>query len=239
VRVLLCDADGTLFPSEEAAFAAATPLANAALASIGIDRSFEPEALRRFAAGRNFRQFLTDLATDSEAAFTRADLDQWVETELQVVSDHLGTVLAPDSSVVGPLTRIATTVPVAVVSSSASARLEVCLGACGLLDLFARDRIFSAIDSLPVPTSKPDPAVYLAALAQLDVPAQEAMAVEDAVAGVRSSVAAGIETVGMVAFVPADERTAAAASLTAAGAARVVDSWEELAGELAADVVPA
>jgi beta-phosphoglucomutase-like phosphatase (HAD superfamily) len=80
-----------------------------------------------------------------------------------------------------------------------------------------------------VPTSKPDPAVYLLALDRLGLGADEAVAIEDAAAGVRSAVGAGIWTIGNLAFVPPSERAERAAELERAGAAVVVESWAEVA----------
>ena len=44
---------------------------------------------------------------------------------------------------------------------------------------------------------KPDPAPYTAALKKAGVPAEEALAFEDSVSGISSSVAAGVLTVGI------------------------------------------
>jgi hypothetical protein len=59
--------------------------------------------------------------------------------------------------------------------------------------------------------------------------------VEDAVAGVRSAVAAGFPTVGNLQFVPAGERQERIAALRRAGAAAVVPSWSHLAALLGSD----
>jgi beta-phosphoglucomutase-like phosphatase (HAD superfamily) len=88
---------------------------------------------------------------------------------------------------------------------------------------------FSAEDSLPVPTSKPDPAVYEFALRRLGIPAGHAVAIEDSVAGARSALSAGLETIGIVQFVPVGERKQRVEDLTEAGVATVVHSWHEVA----------
>src|SRR3954453_21557948 len=46
VQILLCDADGNLFPSEEPAFDASVEVTNAFLAEIGSDRRFTAGELR-------------------------------------------------------------------------------------------------------------------------------------------------------------------------------------------------
>ena len=88
---------------------------------------------------------------------------------------------------------------------------------------------FSAEDSLPVPTSKPDPAVYVHAGRVLGVEGSHGLAVEDSVPGVTSAVAAGYYAVGNVMFVPADERQDRTRELLDAGAVAVTDSWRALA----------
>jgi beta-phosphoglucomutase-like phosphatase (HAD superfamily) len=91
------------------------------------------------------------------------------------------------------------------------------------------ERRYSAEDSLPTPTSKPDPAVYRYALDQLGVRAGRTIAVEDSLPGARSAVAAGIATVGNLTFVPAEERPERRRCLREAGVGTFVESWDELA----------
>lgn len=227
-RVLMCDADGTLFPSEEPAFEASVSVTNRFLERLGSSKRYDADELRQESMGRNFLQIAGDLAAQQGVAVPEEELAGWVREELDSVTRHLGEVLEPDPSVREPLTELAAELTVAVVSSSASARLRVCLDRTGLAELVAPELVVSAADSLPVPTSKPDPAVYLAALELLQVEPLEAMAVEDAVAGVASAVAAGIPTVGILQFVLPEERAERSAALTAAGAMAVVSSWSDL-----------
>jgi beta-phosphoglucomutase-like phosphatase (HAD superfamily) len=116
----------------------------------------------------------------------------------------------------------------AAVSSSAALRLDACLRATGLASLISPTARFSAEDSLPVPTSKPDPAVYLFAAEALGLRKDHGLAIEDAVPGVQSAVAAGFVTVGNVMFVPAGERGDRSLELREAGASAVIGSWREL-----------
>lgn len=260
LQVLLLDADGNLFPSEEPAFVASADVTNRFLASLGVEVRYSPEHLLAYTTGRNFRATAVHLAvthgvpvdaslhpvadTDGLAgsgrtgqatqapALTTETLDRWVTEEKDVVSDHLSRVLRPDPAVLDPLRRLAARYEFAAVSSSALSRLDACFRATGLTDLIPPDRRFSAEDSLARPTSKPDPAVYLVALEQLGVAPAQALAVEDSIPGAQSAVAAGIPTVGNVLFVAPTERPARRTALTAAGATEIVESWEELAAEL-------
>jgi beta-phosphoglucomutase-like phosphatase (HAD superfamily) len=235
VRVLLCDADGNLFPSEDEAFVASVRVTNACLARLGVDRRFEPDELRRAAAGRNFRATITMLAEEAGAAdaLTPERLEAWVEEERGAVAAHLADVLRPDAAVTEPLARLARRYGLAVVSSSALARLDVCFTATGLDELFPPACRYSAEDSLPEPTSKPDPAVYRFAAERLGVAGAAGLAIEDSVPGARSAVAAGLATVGNLVFVGPDERAERAAALRGAGVDAVVASWAELEALLA------
>jgi HAD superfamily hydrolase (TIGR01509 family) len=236
IEAVLCDADGNLFPSEEPAFDASAEVTNAFLASLGVDRRYTAEELRRAATGMNFRTTARRLAT--EAGVDPGDLESWVAEERRAVTAHLGRTLRPHPPTRDALARIAEHVPLAAVSSSALARLAVCFTATGLDDLIPADRRFSAEDSLPTPASKPDPAVYRHACEQLGIVPAAGLAVEDAVAGVQSAVAAGCPAVGNVLFVPPAEREERTAALLDAGAFAVVGSWAEVADLLPATARP-
>lgn len=108
-------------------------------------------------------------------------------------------------------------------------RLDACFTATGLATIVPPEHRYSAEDSLPVPTSKPDPAIYLWAAAHVGGGAGERLAVEDSVPGAQSAVAAGIPTIGNVMFVPPNERAGRVEALREAGVCAVVDSWAEMA----------
>jgi HAD superfamily hydrolase (TIGR01509 family) len=227
-KVLLCDADGSLFPSEEPAFDASTVVTNRFLAEHGSEVRFEPEQLRLATTGKNFRATVGDLAARHQIALGAAELEDWVAEEKRVVSAHLGQVLQPDPEVQGALEALAQRYLLVIVSSSALTRLEACLAATGLAAVFPPDLRFSAEDSLVAPASKPDPAVYRHAGEYLGVSAQQAVAIEDAVPGVQSARGAGFVTIGNLRFVPEAERAERERLLHQAGAATVVRSWPEI-----------
>jgi beta-phosphoglucomutase-like phosphatase (HAD superfamily) len=70
--------------------------------------------------------------------------------------------------------------------------------------------------------------VYRHALQHLKLVPDRALAIEDAAPGVASSVAAGIQTVGNLAFTAPVEKSARRRALLEAGATLVVEDWEEL-----------
>ncbi|SOD97797.1 HAD family hydrolase [Blastococcus haudaquaticus] len=227
--VLLCDADGTLFPSEEPAYEASAGVTNRYLASLGADRPYGPRELQRMTNGKNFRGAAAELAGAFGREPVPSDLERWIAEEKDVVTAHLRTVLRPDPEVQKPLTRLAERFGLAIVTSSARSRMDACLEVTGLAPLFAADRRFSAEDSLPEPVSKPDPAVYLHAGRELGIDRAQGIAVEDSLNGARSAVAAGYRTIGIVLFVPEEDRAVRSAALLATGADTVVSSWSELA----------
>lgn len=238
VRVLLCDADGNLFPSEDPAFAASTEVTHAALAQLGVERRVTAEELRLGTTGKNFRATMADLAAQAGVELGPEDLASWVAREKEAVSAFLARELHQDPAVIEPLRRLGRWLTLAAVSSSALSRLDACFRATGLHELFPVGRRFSAEDSLPRPTSKPDPAVYLFAARTLGIHADEAVAVEDSAPGAQSAVAAGFRTIGNVAFVARDERAQRVRALLEAGVATVVDSWEGVEAALATVVSP-
>ncbi|KDN16450.1 HAD family hydrolase [Amycolatopsis rifamycinica] len=232
VTTLLLDADGTLFPSEEPAFVASAEVTKDFAARFGLTGNFEPEHLRRTTTGKNFRTTVGELLARQGVAIDDDELETWVEREKTEVSAYLGRVLEPRPDVRACLTALSREYRLAVVSSSALTRLAACFTASGLDAVLPTDVRFSAEDSLPIPTSKPDPAVYRHALRELGIGPGQALAVEDSVTGAGSAVAAGITTAGIVGFVPSDERADRIEALTRCGVAWVVESWPELTEHL-------
>ncbi len=264
ITTLLLDADDNLFGSERPAFHASTEVTNRFLARFGVSAPLSSEELRKRAVGKNFRTTALDLAVQCEVpleatlaqgrpaatvasdadlasrnALSVDELEEWVREERERVTAYLADVLTPDPQVLEPLRELANHYAFAAVSSSATKRLRACFAATGLDALISEDATFSAEDSLPVPTSKPDPAVYLHAGRMLGVQAEQGLAVEDSVAGVTSAVAAGYSTVGNLMFVLPDERECRRAELIDAGAVAITDSWRALADALLTSAVPA
>lgn len=116
----------------------------------------------------------------------------------------------------------------AVVSSSALRRVQASLEKTDQAGFFDKNDVFSAADSLPVPTSKPDPAVYLHALEQLGKAATEALAVEDSRSGATAACRAGIVTLGYTgAYEKREERERMRRVLKEAGCISVMDNWAD------------
>lgn len=263
ITTLLCDADDNLFASERPAFEASTEVVNRFLARFGVPAPLSPEELRKRAVGKNFRTIALDLAVQCDVPLEQAlaqgrpaavvasagdlaggnalsvdDLEEWVREERERVTAHLARTLTPDPQVLEPLRDLAAHYALVAVSSSATKRLGACFAATGLDALISESVSFSAEDSLPVPTSKPDPAVYLHAGQALGVASEQGLAIEDSVAGVSSAVAAGYPTVGNLMFLLPDERDCRRAELIDAGAVAITESWRALADFLLLSAVP-
>jgi HAD superfamily hydrolase (TIGR01509 family) len=118
--------------------------------------------------------------------------------------------------------------PRAIASSSAHARLQVCLDALELGLLFP-GHIFSADD---VPRGKPAPDIFLHAASALEVPPGECLVIEDSPHGVRAALAAGMKVVGLTAagHLPSGH----AVALRNAGAHAVAESWAQVDALIAA-----
>ena len=84
-----------------------------------------------------------------------------------------------------------------------------------LLALELRDYFDALVLADEVEAVKPDPAPYRTALKKTAVPAEEALAFEDSVSGISSSVAAGIPTVGIASSQDPDRLLGAGAFTTA------------------------
>ena len=255
VRVLLCDADGNLFPSEEPAYDASAGVTNALLRELGADVAYTPEQLRLQHTGKNFRTTAVDLCllhglqvdpallagrslppspgpvgrVRDGLSLTPRMLEEWVETEKQTVTRHLADTLRPDPSVRDVVASVSSTYTLALVSSSALERLDACLVATSLDEFFPPEVRFSAEDSLRPPVSKPDPAVYRLAGERLGCAGDEALAIEDSLSGAQSAIAAGFPTVANLQFVPELERPDRATAMEAVGALAVTHSWTEIA----------
>jgi beta-phosphoglucomutase-like phosphatase (HAD superfamily) len=232
---LLCDADGTLFPSEEPAYAASADVTNRFLAELGAERSYQATELQQMTNGKNFRGAAIDLAARFGRPLEASGLDRWVLEEMEVVTAHLREVLHPDPTVSRPLTSLGDRFVLTAVTSSAGLRLDACLEVTGLSPLFPVDRRFSAETSLARPVSKPDPAVYLHAAEYLHITPEQGLAIEDSVNGATSAVAAGHPTVGILQFVAAEQREQRLHDLAEVGASAVVGDWEELLTLLGSD----
>lgn len=128
------------------------------------------------------------------------ELDRYVAKELQLATINLSkeAVECPHSTEI--LQRLSNEgkYKMAVVSSSALSRVQASLRKTKQDRFFQPQHIYSAASSLKVPTSKPDPAIYLYACEHLGVEPGACLAVEDSKSGATAAHRAGIPLVGYV-----------------------------------------
>lgn len=116
----------------------------------------------------------------------------------------------------------------AVVSSSALRRVQASLKKVDQDKYFPPDHIFSAATSLPTPTSKPNPAIYLHACKVVGKKPEECVAIEDSKSGTLSAVRAGIHVIAYVGCYDGKEKQAEMGkSLKENGATNVMTHWSE------------
>lgn len=239
VDTYLFDCDNTLVLSEELAFEGCADLLNEICAAKGVSPppAFTGATLITEFVGQNFRGMLASLQKRYGFPLSADEADGYVLREEDVVIARLRGGLAPCAGVEAQLEALATATAtaaaaadkptLAVVSSSALRRLRASLEIVGFDRFFAADHVYSAASSLPTPTSKPDPAVYLHALRALGAQAARSIAIEDSRSGTLSAARAGIPVVGYVGPYAADRQESMAAVLREAGARVVISHWDE------------
>lgn len=99
---------------------------------------------------------------------------------------------------------------IALVTNAPEENVEAILLALKLRDCFDTVVLADEVEAV-----KPDPAPYTAALKKTRVPAEKALAFEDSVSGISSSVAAGIPTVGIASSQDPEKLLGAGAFTTA------------------------
>ena len=99
---------------------------------------------------------------------------------------------------------------IALVTNAPEENVEAILLALGLRNVFDEVVLADEVEAV-----KPDPAPYRAALKKTGVPAKEALAFEDSISGISSSVAAGIRTVGIASTQDPDKLLKVGAFMTA------------------------
>ncbi|GAA4128623.1 HAD family phosphatase [Actinomadura keratinilytica] len=153
------------------------------------------EALIASFAGRRGVEVLAELAH----LFPGRAVD---ELFAQVVSYGTAPDMPPVAPVPGAVELVRALhgagVPVAVVTSAQRPYAEALLDGLGILELPA-----ATVTAGDVTTGKPDPEGYLAAAGTLGVPPADAVAFEDAPAGVAAVKAAGMTCVGVTTTQPA------------------------------------
>lgn len=200
ITQLLFDCDNTLVLSEELAFVACAALSNELLEAKGVSQRYTGPQLMSEFVGQNFRGVVVSLQKKYGFDLEPKELDDLVGQELGRVIATLKEKAEPCEGVMPVLDKLYAEKKygLAVVSSSALSRVQASVDKVGQAKYFPPDHIFSAATSLPVPTTKPDPAIYLHACKVIGKEPGECVAVEDSKSGALSGIRAGIPVLGYV-----------------------------------------
>lgn len=166
---------------------------------------------------------------------TADELESYVRHEEDAVIAKINEAGKPCVGVMEELERLQAEKKyhLAVVSSSAKRRVVASIKKVGQDKYFLEDEVFSAATSLPTPTSKPDPAIYLHSMKVLGKKPEECVAIEDSKSGTTAGYRAGIKVVGYTGPYPPERKEEMKKVLTDAGAVVVMDHWSEFPEMLA------
>lgn len=224
------DCDNTLVMSEELAFEACADIANEILANRDIADRYTGEELIKDFVGQNFRGMMVSLQAKYGFEMEKEEIESYVKEEENRVIAKLESHAVPCIGVMEELEKLhqLAKYDMAVVSSSALRRVRASIKKVYQDKYFKPHHVFSAASSLPQPTSKPDPAIYLHALDVLSKKADECIAIEDSRSGALSAIRAGIPVIGYVgSYHGDDKRGEMAAKLIELGARIVMKDWAE------------
>jgi len=233
ITTLLFDCDNTLVLSEVLAFAACAELANEILEKYNIPERYTGSGLLTEFVGQNFRGMMVSLQAKYKYEQPQEELEKYVLREEDQVIAKLKAELQPCIGVDEVLERLEKEgkYELAVVSSSALRRVKASVVKVGQDKYFVSpdgtERIYSAASSLPKPTSKPDPAIYLHSIKVLGKKADECIAIEDSKSGTMSGVRAGLIVVGYVGSYEKHEQEEMITKLKEVGAGFVMTDWKE------------
>ncbi|KAL4981121.1 HAD-like domain-containing protein [Aspergillus desertorum] len=230
ITEIFFDCDNTLVLSEELAFEACADLANEILEKQGLTVRYTGEELIKDFVGQNFRGMMQSLQAKFKFELTKEELESYVTKEEDKV---IAKLLEKAQPCVGATEQVQKLFEekkyeLAVVSSSALRRVRASLQKVGQDKYFAHDMVFSAATSLPKPTSKPDPAIYLHALEKCGKTAEETVTVEDSISGALSAIRAKIAVIGYVgSYTTQEKQEEMTKRLTDLGARVIMKDWSE------------
>jgi len=213
------------------AFEACAELANEILEKNGkSERYTGPELMEDF-VGQNFRGMMVSLQKKYDFTIPPKDFDNYVDRELGKVVGTLEKKAkeCPGATDVVKQLFESKKYGLAVVSSSALSRVQASIRKVGQDQYIPHNHVFSAASSLPKPTSKPDPAIYLHACKEIGVKPEECVAVEDSKSGATAAKNAKIPLIGYVGPYESKEKQKEMAKMLTeeCGAIVIMYHWNE------------
>ena len=200
IKHILYDCDNTLVLSEALAFEACADLINDILKKNNVSDRWTASELMKTFVGQNFRGMVVGLQSRYSFTMPEQELNDYVERELGEVINKLNAKAQPCEGVMQSLekTQKEGKYGMAIVSSSALSRVVASIKATNMDHFFRPDHVFSAATSLPTPTSKPNPAIYLHVCKVIGVEPSQCVAVEDSRSGATAAKNAKIPLIGYV-----------------------------------------
>lgn len=207
LRALIFDVDGTLANTERDGH---RPAFNAAFEEVGLpwhwDEDFYGELLEIAGGRERIRHYAERF---DPATFARPDFEQLLQRTHKIKTDHYQRMLESGAILLradlGQLICEARTEGLRVAIASSSRHQNV----VGLLKSNLGPEADSWFDFIAsgdlVPRKKPAPDVYLWTLKELQLPAQDCLAIEDSAHGLAASLAAGIPTIVTLSDYKTDE----------------------------------
>ena len=194
------DCDNTLVLSEDVASEICCDLINEILGKKSTNVKFSSEILISDFVGLSFRRILVILQQQYGFHLNEEEMKMYSKIHGDRVDANIRKKAIAPPGVAETLARLhqLDKFVLAVASSSSLRRIRTCLEVTDLIKFFDDDKIFSAADSVPVPSSKPNPAVYLHAIEKLGAEAEECLAVEDSMSGTRAALGANLRCLGYV-----------------------------------------
>lgn len=197
VKAAIFDLDGTLMDSESLWVEATEQYLNDCGHAIGRD-----EALA-IVYGRSWRDVYADIVTrHPEIDETMEEMEESLRVRMMNLREGRDVVI---SSSVALLRRMATKMPVCIVSGSPRADIENAIDLMGI-----RDQVRFAIAADDYGPGKPDPTCFNMAADQLGLPPGQCIVFEDSEPGVLAAKAAGMTCVALArpGFPPQDVNAA-------------------------------
>jgi phosphoglycolate phosphatase-like HAD superfamily hydrolase len=152
-KMVLFDHDGTVVDSETIALKSAWRLTNEVAREFPGAQHYELDEFVKSFAGKPYREILKKIYADSVTTLNERDIDRLVAQEEKRAIERLSVEAKATEGTPTVLSYLRDGgFEYALVSNSSLQRLSACLTAAALTDYFLSDRIFSAHDSLPVPS---------------------------------------------------------------------------------------
>lgn len=194
-KAALFDMDGVILDSE--------PLHVAAFQTTlqGFGYTLDLDGYEAHFAGRTdeegFRQYFAFINEEVDISTV---MNEKAKQYMALASDQL----LPYPGITQIINELSLSVPLALVTGSLRAEVDIALKACGLEDVFS-----SIVTAEDVTKGKPAPEGYLKAATELGVAAHDCVVVEDSPKGVAAAIAAGIDCIAITTTHSRDDLKAA------------------------------